>query len=668
MTGADHLRRPIAWGVLVLLALGLLAAPSPAAEAGPRIDLVVLVLADGGPQVDALVSELEQQGVPRRIVDLTEAGRPEIDAGFLAGETDGVAHAHFQAVVLASNELVAEGRLTQAELDALTSFEATFGVRRVYARVWAGPGVGLEWTQYAGPIDGGVATVTPQGVLESFGYLAGSVPIAPFSFGYLSRPLSPQPDGASFDSLVDLPVPGEGWIAPLIGVHRTGGREELVVAMGANRYQEHLRALAPGIVDWATKGLHLGFSRNYLSVHVDDVFMADDRWSTEGNCTPGDDCPRAPDGSEIYSTPPIRMTPSDVAVVRDWQVARGFVLDFAYNGFGSDEAFQQVHDPSSEALLANRHAFRWINHTYEHRYLGCIQDFSVTPWQCAGGTGATQYLGQAEIEAEIGVNARWARRRRIPFAGNELVTGEHSGLRSLPQMPNDNPSLAPALAANGITVVASDASREREQRVIGGALTLPRHPMNIFYNVATEAEEVDEYNWIYTSAADGGSGICTVDPRSTCIGPLDPATGFRTYIVPLEATIALGHVLGNDPRPHYAHQSNLSEDRILLTALDEILGRYRSLFSPSAPLISPTMTEAAGALRRQDLWNQGWAGVSAYLQDGVVVFASASGTSEVPVTAPEGTTVGGVALGSPYAGRRSGWLAVGGSTVIEVGG
>lgn len=656
----------VATVIVVGLTLGLLAPAIPAAGAGQRLDLVVLVLDDGGPQVDAIISELELRGVPRTIVDLADPGRPVIDAAFLAGETDGVPHGHFQAVVLASNELVVEGRISQAELDALTDYEATFGVRRVYARVWAGPGVGLEWTQYAGPLDGEVATVTAAGLGGPFGYLAGPVPIDAFTFGYLSPPLDPPPEGSSFDALVEVPVPGQGRVLPLIGIHVVDGREELVVAMGANRHQTHLRALAPGVVDWMTRGVHLGYSRNYFSVHVDDVFMPDDRWSTAGNCTPGDDCPTTPGGDEIFHTAPIRMTPADVAAVREWQRSRDFVLDLAFNGAGSDEAFLLGHDPLSEALLAARHHFRWINHTYEHRYLGCVQDFDVAPWVCEVGPTGVEYASESEITSEITVNTRWASRRRIPFRTTELVTGEHSGLRSSPQMPVDNPNLAPALAASGITIVASDASREPQQRSIGSALTVPRHPMNIFYNVATRAEEVDEYNWIYTAAADGGSGICEIDPNSTCIDPLDPTTGFETYIVPVEATIALGHILGNDPRPHYAHQSNLAEERILLPVIDEILARYRDLFAPTAPLLSPTMTESAELLRRRAGWEQSQGTVSAYVQDGVVVVTAASPTA-VPLTVPAGTRHDGADFGSPYAGRRSAWTIVTGTASFELG-
>ena len=50
--------------------------------------------------------------------------------------------------------------------------------------------------------------------------------------------------------------------------------------------------------------------------------------------------------------------------------------------------------------------------------------------------------------------------------------------------------------------------------------------MNIYYNVGTKSEMADEYNWIYTSVANGGSGICENNPLSTCIAPLNTTTGF----------------------------------------------------------------------------------------------------------------------------------------------
>ena len=36
-----------------------------------------------------------------------------------------------------------------------------------------------------------------------------------------------------------------------------------------------VQRIAEGIVSWATRGINLGYQRNYFNVHVDDVFLAD---------------------------------------------------------------------------------------------------------------------------------------------------------------------------------------------------------------------------------------------------------------------------------------------------------------------------------------------------------------------------------------------------------
>jgi hypothetical protein len=249
-----------------------------------------------------------------------------------------------------------------------------------------------------------------------------------------------------------------------------------------------------------------------------------------------------------------------------------------------------------------------------------------------------------------------------------LVTGEHSGIRILPQQPADNPYLGPAVSATGVEWLGSDDSRDQAQRAIGPALTVPRHPVNVFYNVATVAEEVDEYNWIYTSRADGGSGICEDYPQTTtCIEPLPADTGYQTMILPLETRIALAHILGNDPRPHYAHQSNLAEDRILYPLLDAVLARYAAAFADSAPVVSPSLAEAGRLLRAQAAWMTEVGSVTGYVRDGVVTVIAADGV-EVPLTVPEGTYIGGAAgplFGTPYAGARSGyWRATGAPTTF----
>jgi hypothetical protein len=249
----------------------------------------------------------------------------------------------------------------------------------------------------------------------------------------------------------------------------------------------------------------------------------------------------------------------------------------------------------------------------------------------------------------------------LPIDRAELVTGEHSGLKTLPQQPADNPNLAGALADTGVKWIASDNSREPEQRAIGNALTVPRHPMNVYYNVGTAAEMADEYNWIYTSRGDGGSGVCEDNPNSTCLDePLDVTTGYAGHIVPQEARTALGHVLAGDPRPHYAHQSNLAEDRLLYPVMEKVLADYRALFADSTPLENPRQSAIGTEVQRRAAWQSALANgrVTAYRIGTTVTVTAPSGT-QIPVTAPDGTKkqllLGTTAFGTAYAGQRSAW-------------
>jgi hypothetical protein len=203
--------------------------------------------------------------------------------------------------------------------------------------------------------------------------------------------------------------------------------------------------------------------------------------------------------------------------------------------------------------------------------------------------------------------------------------------------------------------------------------------MNIYYNVASVAEEVDEYNWLYTSASDGGSGICSDNPLSTCISPLG-ASGFANYIVPLESRIAYDHVVSANPAPHFAHQSNLAEDRILYPVLDAVLARYRATYTTATPVVNPKFAESALANKRQAAWSAAGQSrtVEAYLLDGKVTVTNKGGALEVPMTMPNGTTlvtasllgleVGGGAFGDAYGGERSAWrsIAQGGQQQLRV--
>jgi hypothetical protein len=645
-------------GALVV-ALGLPAGAAHAADTTPRIDLRVLVVSDGGPSTDAIAAELDAAGTPYTEIDLTRADRPVIDAGFLADTADGRPRAKFQAVVLPNDNPFAAG---STEMAALAAYERTYAIPQVDAYTYARPEAGLHYPVhggYAGGVDGVRASVTSAGRAGPFGYLDGAVPFEDNdpavgeSYAYLSTPAP----GADFTSYVDAPIPGRSARGSLVGEYRHDGRRELVVTFVYNQYQQQFRLLARGIVEWMTGGVHLGASRNYFAVHVDDVFAADDRWNTTLNCTPGDvDC------TDPDATPdPIRMTPADVDHATAWQDSHDFTLDFAYNGAGSVDHRQDNNgaDALADKLIADRNRFRWINHTYSHPFLGCVQDTTTVPWTCSThADGSTRWVSRTEISDEIATNRVWGQLAGLPLENDELVTGEHSGTKVLPQQSEDNPNLALALEDNDIAWLGSDNSREPVQRRVGTATTVPRYPMNVFYNAGRAAEQVDEYNWIYTSRAQGGSGVCEDNPATTtCLAaPLDTATGYAEHIVPLETRIALGHVLSNDPRPHFIHQSNLAEDRIAYPVLSGVLDGYGTLFADNTPVVNPRMKDIGTELRRRAAWQAALrAGeVSAY-RIGVEVTVAAPDGLTVPATAPAGTTLAGAAFGAPYAGQVSGW-------------
>ncbi|MFF2616418.1 hypothetical protein [Kitasatospora sp. NPDC058046] len=665
-------RRVAACAAAVLLASGLQTTLAHADAAPPRIDLTVLVVDDGGPSVAAITAELKSQGTPYKVISLNDPNRPVINSAFLSDTLNGQPRGKFQGIVL-PNENPFPNSAT--EMTAIATYEAAFNVRQIDAYTWANPAVGLNYAQnpgFVGTLDGFQGATTTAGTSGPFGYLKGSVPFEDNdpnvgeSYGYLATPLASLPAGASFVPLVDAPIPNTASRGSLVGEYTHDGRKELVVTFVYNQYQQQYRLLARGMVDWLTQGVHLGYDRNYFATHVDDVFLADDRWDTVLKCTPGDvTCPPGtPDTAN-----PIRMTVDDANHLKQWQAANNFTLDMVFNGGGSEDwkaDHQTTVDPTANQMIADQSNYRWVNHTYTHPYLGCEQNVTVVPWVCAKNTaGATVWVDQNTISSQIKNNADWATANGLGFDPQSLVTGEHSGLLTAPQETSDNPNLAPALAANGIKFTASDASRETGQRPVGSALTVPRYPMNVFYNAGTAKEEADEYNWIYTSKANGGSGVCENNANSTCLPqPLDTTTGYQSYIVPLEARIDLGHVLSNDPRPHFVHQSNLSEDRILYPVLEKILGTYRSLHADSAPIVNLSQREIGQEFQRRAAWNTALASgqVTAYRVGSTVTVNAPSGV-QVQATMPTGTAqklaIGTGGFGSSYAGTLSGWVSPG---------
>jgi hypothetical protein len=779
-------------GVAVIAIAGLavpvaLAAPPAQVAPGQIVDLkVLLISADGSePGFGAWKAELDREGVPydtlqaytgqTKTATLTDARLADYGAG----------HARYQAVILASGDLGHNvsnpggttsylSAFTDAEWATLAKFERTFGIRRLSDYTAPGPAHGLN-TVGGATQDGVVGSLTAAGK-AAFPYLKGPVQIADDdpavaeTFGYPATPVN----AADWQTL--LAEPND---TAFLGIytHPDDGREEMVMTVASNQFQSHNQLLRHGMLNWVTRGVFLGYQRNYLEVQVDDLFLGDDAWNPATHTTDYDPANAS------------RMTPADVDQAIAWSLAHGLQLDFAFNGGGSElykEQFETNTDPLAVkfAQPGVNSAFGFINHTYEHPNLDC---------------SSTQYIAR-----QVTTNLTWAQSHGIPVTSPaELVTGEHSGLANTrPGNPGtidppafdevtpaaggaigagvydyaltakssagettasitpgvtvaangkvtatfnavchaiaytlyrspanantwavvasstrgatdptddgqnpielsltdsvaagtastlptsngaalapyaQNPNFATAMTAAGILFDASDASKDYPSNPTvldsplipaggtffeGAVQAVPRYPSNVYYNASTQAQQLDEYNWIYTKPAGGGN--CTDIPGvTTC---RDTKATWAQYVAS-ENTVMFRHVVGNDPRPHYIHQSNLADydpnrpetdplqGGIAYPVFGGLLARYDAAFDRSSePLVHLTHSQIGQTLAQQGAWAATRAAgtVTAWLVDGKV---HVKNTGAAPVDVPlTGTTEGEL-----YGGQKSSWITL----------
>jgi hypothetical protein len=274
----------------------------------------------------------------------------------------------------------------------------------------------------------------------------------------------------------------------------------------------------------------------------------------------------------------------------------------------------------------------------------------------------------ASIQTEIAWDQAFAAANGLPnYTSAAVVTGEHSGV--------ENPNMPAALAATGITTFATDASRQPNQYSLTSgsstATSAPRYPSNIYYNASNWTDELNEYNTLYVAPGVSlgnatyptETGHCDASSATTCLST--PAT--ESSLLASESRIMLSHVLANNPRVGYAHQTNLiggsdpANGYTLLTLLNNMLTQYDAWTSTAAPLVQMTDTTEAQVLGQQSAWAaaETAGSVKASETNGVVTVTNASGSPvSVPVTTPQGTTVGGAAFGQSYGGELSTWTTI----------
>jgi hypothetical protein len=269
-----------------------------------------------------------------------------------------------------------------------------------------------------------------------------------------------------------------------------------------------------------------------------------------------------------------------------------------------------------------------------------------------------------------------------------------------------NPYFVPALQAVGITTVGADASKAYPDPpdtqfgigatysgaeypagtsfVDGSSLVVPRHPINIFYNTSTEAQEVDEYNTLYLPPSLGGT--CVPSDTNTCLTA--PAT-FADIVNSVDSGM-LQNMLSNDPEPTYVHQTNImgtpppgpatsgtppntpdtTGDGLLYSVLNPLLAEYHTLFTAAAPYQQPTLGGIGAIESEQSAWQVALSsGDVSATESGNTITVTNHGASAVavPISAPLGSSVGTQQVGQQYGGSSSGWETVqpGGTLTVD---
>ena len=253
-----------------------------------------------------------------------------------------------------------------------------------------------------------------------------------------------------------------------------------------------------------------------------------------------------------------------------------------------------------------------------------------------------------------------------------------------------NPYFIPALEAVGITAVGDDASKgypnpptdefglganysgpeyaAGETFLDGTAQVVPRHPINVYYDASTEAQEVDEYNTLYTPVSEGGQ--CVASSTTTC----EEKPANFAEIINNTVSGMFREMMNNDPRPNYVHQTNLMgepppgpattgtppntqrHDRrwFALLGAESVAGRVPPVLRFDRTIRTADLGRDLQRSRRAVGMEKatGAGQVSGYIEGNqVTINNSGAGAINAPLTGVTG-------VGTSYGGITSGWTSV----------
>ena len=578
------------------------------------IEAKVLVLSADGTENDlpAITRGLDYSFIPYVVVITTKL--PPAGLASLLSVND---HGQFAGIILATNSLQysADGgktyrsALTAADWLALWNYEASFGVRQVtfYTNPSADLGFGPA-TAISTDVKPYLATycTDPANVFGSVNRASGLR--IKNAYTYLARPAIP----ATGETIRPLATDAQGHALVLYKKY-ADGRENLALTFDSNQFLVQTLTLTYDLLNWVTRGLYVGEHRIWASAQVDDLFLSNDEWPATDK-TPG---------------PSYRMNAADLTALASWQskvqgdpLLADFRLDLGFNGVGTVPG-QYVGDDLTAAAKLQQATFKWISHTWSHKYLDTLSYANTMDELLQNNTRAT-WLGLSSFDSQV------------------LITPNVSGLK--------NPSALRAGSDSGVRFVVSDTSiagQDNPSPNVGlynslqpSIFEIPRRPTNLYYNVTSNAEWVAEYNAFY---APGG------------LWPTwDHALSFAE-VLDKESDILLQYLLRGEMDPWMFHQANLRASAggqgtasTIGELIDRTFAKYRAQLS--LPIQSPTMLQLGTKMKRATDFRS--AGVTAVISPGKSITLTTTKPCYVPITGSHTATA------ELYAGQYSDWIYV----------
>jgi len=192
----------------------------------------------------------------------------------------------------------------------------------------------------SGALDGTTEQLTAAG-LAAFPELKGPVPMDTGTFGAAAQLVS----GMAVTPLLE---DSANHVLASVYQHPStdtqAGVAELSLTFNYNASSLQWLLLSPGLINWSERHASRPLPQLLSAQDIDDVFIADNEWSSQYQCTPGATeppdytCPTGVANNPADTPPDVQMSAADVAYVAAWEKQTGITLNLAFNGVGACSA------------------------------------------------------------------------------------------------------------------------------------------------------------------------------------------------------------------------------------------------------------------------------------------------------------------------------------------